>query len=69
MPLQHALNLTDPDAIYQALADAHSGLTADASAALNARLVLILINHVGDVTVIREAIDIAAAAAPGPNDQ
>ena len=44
------------DDLYAALMEAHEGLTPDESAALNARLVLILMNAVGDAAAIREAI-------------
>lgn len=59
MPLQRQANLADPDGTYAAIVAAHRGLSAEASAALNARLVLILANHVGDAAVIREAIALA----------
>ena len=41
-------NLRDPDGFYAALVTAHQGLSDEASELLNARLVLILANHVGD---------------------
>ena len=69
MPLNRGINLSDPDTVYQTLVDAHAGLAAEASAALNARLVLILINHIGDAAVIRDAIDAAAAATSGLNSR
>ncbi|MCU0940572.1 MAG: DUF2783 domain-containing protein [Burkholderiaceae bacterium] len=47
------------DDFYQMLIDAHRDLSAKDSARLNARLILLLANHVGDLTVIREAIAIA----------
>ena len=49
----------DPDAAYAALVEAHRGLDAASSAALNARLVLILANHIGDLGVLEEAIALA----------
>ena len=52
-------NIADADGVYQKLIDAHQGLTEADSMALNARLILILINHVGDKAVVTEAIDIA----------
>lgn len=52
-------NLPDPDAIYAAVLAAHKGLTEAESHALNARLVLILINHVGDALVLGQALDLA----------
>jgi hypothetical protein len=57
-----ASRFADPDAAYAMLLEAHQSLSAERSANLNARLVLILANHVGDLAVLREAIDIARAA-------
>ena len=54
-------NLEPVDDIYQWLVDAHEGLSETDSLRLNARLVLLLANHIGDPQVIREAIDRAAA--------
>lgn len=45
-----------PDDLYQALVDAHEGLSEAESRALNARLILLLANHIG-------AADVASAAA------
>lgn len=49
-------NLESPDDFYEALIAAHDGLDAEASHALNARLVLLLANHVGRLDVLREAL-------------
>lgn len=54
-------DFTPGDDFYQMLIDAHRDLTAEDSARLNARLILLLANHVGDLTVIREAIEQARA--------
>ena len=51
-----APNLDDPDAFYADLLAAHDGLDKAASDALNARLVLVLANHIGDGTVLSQAI-------------
>jgi hypothetical protein len=51
--------LADPDAAYRIIALAHRGLSEAESAALNARLVLILANHIGDAGVLAEAVDLA----------
>ena len=59
MPLTTTPNLPDPDGFYASLLKAHKGLTEAESHALNARLVLILINHVGDAMVLRQALDLA----------
>ena len=53
--------LADPDAFYAALMEAHRGLDAEASRRLDARLVLLLANHIGDAAVLAEAIALAAA--------
>ena len=44
------------DDFYEALIDAHNGLTDEQSEALNARLILVLANHIGDLRVLREAL-------------
>ena len=54
-------NLSAPDDFYEALIDAHRDLSPADSQALNARLVLLLANHVGDLRVLREALDAARA--------
>jgi hypothetical protein len=50
---------TPGDAFYDTLIKAHSGLTDAQSELLNARLILLLANHVGDLDVLREAIALA----------
>lgn len=65
MTLQRTARFKDPDAVYAALVEAHRGLDANASAALNARLVLILANHIGDDAVIREALEVAVSLQSG----
>ena len=57
--LRRDSNVADADAHYAAILDAHSGLTQAQSVALNARLVLLLANHIGDADVLREAIEAA----------
>jgi hypothetical protein len=52
-------NLSAPDDFYEALIDAHRDLSIAQSHALNARLVLLLSNHVGELGVLREALSIA----------
>ena len=47
------------DDFYEALIDTHQGLSDEQSAALNARLILLLSNHIGDISVLREAQAIA----------
>ena len=54
-------NLAAPDDFYEALIEAHRGLTEAQSEMLNARLILLLANHVGDMNVLREALEAARA--------
>ncbi|WP_300015418.1 DUF2783 domain-containing protein [uncultured Roseobacter sp.] len=56
MTLNLEPNIPDPDGFYDLLLAAHQGLSKDESDALNARLILVLANHVGDVDVLREAL-------------
>ncbi len=62
MALNTQPNIAQPDDFYQALIDAHAGLTEQQSAALNARLILLLANQVGDLETLKEAIAAAKAA-------
>jgi hypothetical protein len=62
MPLRHEPNVVDPDKLYASVIDAHADLSEAESAALNARLVLLLANHIGDADVIAEAIAVARAS-------
>jgi len=57
-------NLAQADDVYADLLAAHEGLSKEDSDALNARLILILANHIGDRAVLRAALDAARAAAP-----
>lgn len=57
-----ASQFADPDAAYVALVEARRGLDEQAAAALDARLALILANHIGDIEVLKEAIAVAKAA-------
>ena len=47
------------DDFYQLLIDTHRDLSEAQSAMLNAKLILILSNHIGDISVLREAMQIA----------
>ena len=60
--LKSTPNIPDPDGFYEDLLTAHEGLSTEESHALNARLVLILCNEVGDREVIRQALDLAKKA-------
>ena len=52
-------NIDDPDGFYDELIRLHDGLSEEESHALNARLILILCNHIGDRNVLRDAFRIA----------
>ena len=65
MSLNLQPNLTSPDDAYALLLEAHEGLTKAQSDALNARLILVLMNHVGDMDVLRAALAAAAEGARG----
>ncbi|WP_374566663.1 DUF2783 domain-containing protein [Ideonella sp.] len=54
---------TPGDDFYEALIDAHRGLSDEQSQLVNARLVLLLANHIGDLRVLREALAAARAGA------
>ena len=59
MTLSTESNFADPDAAYRLIVEAHRGLSDAASADLDAALVLILANHIGDLDVLRDAIALA----------
>ncbi|MBN9425729.1 MAG: DUF2783 domain-containing protein [Burkholderiales bacterium] len=58
--------LQDPDRFYDELNDAHLDLDGAQSAALNARLVLILANQIGDAALLSECVQLAARCAAEP---
>lgn len=63
-----------PDDLYELLVEAHRDLDAEQSRRLNAKLILLLANHVGDFEVVREAVaiarsGIAPAATGGERDR
>ena len=59
--LDPAPRFSDPDAAYRAIIEAHRGLTDEESAALNAALVLILANQLGDHAALDDALALAKA--------
>ena len=56
-------HLSAPDDFYEALIDAHRDLPVADSHALNARLVLLLANHIGTLDVLKQALAAARASA------
>lgn len=55
-------NFSDPDEFYETLISTHSDLTPEQSEALNARLVLLMANHIGDLSVVSQAINLARSS-------
>jgi 3-(3-hydroxy-phenyl)propionate hydroxylase len=56
-------NLASPDDFYEALIDMHRDLDDAQSEAVNARLILLLANHIGDLQILRDAMAHARADA------
>ena len=52
-------NLSDADGFYEQLMDVHTGLSMEQSGLLNARLILLLANQIGDAKVLGECIEAA----------
>ena len=74
MPVQLNPNFPEPgkryfrefspgDDFYEMLIDTHRNLPESQSAKVNARLILLLANHIGDLSVLREAMALARADA------
>lgn len=55
-------NLSSTDDFYQMLIDMHQGLDDTESQTVNAKLILLLSNHVGDLGVLKQAMEIARTA-------
>ncbi len=60
-------NIADPDGFYEELLALHEGLNPAESEALNARLILILANHIGDRTILCQAFNAARRPEPLPD--
>lgn len=58
-------NIVAPDDFYEALIEAHRGLTLEQSARVNARLILLLANQIGDPDILRAALAKARAGVAG----
>lgn len=65
MTIDTSPRISDPDALLALLLEAHQGLDDEASRRLDARLVLLLANHIGDMQTLREAIALALSSARG----
>lgn len=65
MSLNLAPNLSDPDGFYEYLVNSQRNMSDEEANAMNARLVLILSNQLGDLQVLEQAIDFAAVPKAG----
>ncbi|MBU6496920.1 MAG: DUF2783 domain-containing protein [Rhodospirillales bacterium] len=54
--LNTAANIAAPDDFYEALIEMHRDLSDEQSRMVNAKLILLLANHIGDLTILREAM-------------
>jgi hypothetical protein len=63
--IKTAPHFQDADAFYECLLDAHQGLSREQSELLNARLILILANQIGDNAVLQACIAAAGDAPAG----
>lgn len=59
-------NIAAPDDFYEALIDMHRALKPQQSALVNAKLILLLANHIGDADVLRQAMDKAREGVDEP---
>ena len=58
-------NMARPDDFYECLIEMHRDFTPAQSEAANAALILLLANHIGELGVLRQALDIARADGSG----
>ena len=66
LPGEQPLHAFSPgDDFYEMLIDTHRGLGDEASRLVNARLILLLANHIGDLRVLRQALAAARAGRDG----
>jgi hypothetical protein len=63
MPLNTQPNLANPDAFYAKLVELHADRSEEHSRLINASLILLLANHIGDGEVLEEAMRLATEAA------
>lgn len=63
--LNTSTNISSPDDFYADLIAAHEGLSKAESDAYNARLILLLANHIGERKILAEALEAAKAQPSG----
>jgi hypothetical protein len=64
--MKTSLNFQDADAFYEQLLDAHRGLSREASELLNARLILLMANQLGNTALLIDCIEAARAIDSSP---
>jgi Protein of unknown function (DUF2783) len=69
MVLSTVSNFANPDDAFRMIVEAHRGISEAQSADLDAALVLILANHIGDIAVLREAIGLAKRSLVSASQQ
>jgi hypothetical protein len=69
MALSTSSNFAKPDDAFRMIVESHRGLSDAQSADLDAALVLVLANHIGDLDVLREAIELAKRRSVGASQQ
>ena len=69
MTLNREPNIAAPDDFYQELIDLHRELSDEESALVNAKLILLLANHIGDIDVLRAAMAAAREDVMAPRDE
>ena len=69
MALSTTSNFAKPDDAFRMIVEAHRGLSDAQSADLDAALVLVLANHIGDLKVLSEAIALAKRRLPDGSQQ
>ncbi len=67
--LNTAINVEDPDGFYADLIELHEGLTPEQSQKVNAKLILMLANHIGDREVLDEALDYLRRSLEEPEER
>ena len=69
MALSTSSNFAKPDDAFRMIVESHRGLSDAQSADLDAALVLVLANHIGDLEVLSEAIELAKRRLVDGNQQ
>jgi hypothetical protein len=69
MVLSTSSNFAKPDDAFRMIVESHRGLSDAQSADLDAALVLVLANHIGDLGVLSEAIELAKRRLVDGNQQ